>query len=45
MIYNTRNQSNDTTESRKEKNICFNAQTWLSNVYSNIVSKEIRCGH
>ena len=25
MIYNTRNWSNDTTESQKEKNTCFNA--------------------
>ena len=25
MIYNTRNQSNDTTESQKEKEICFKA--------------------
>ena len=26
MIYNTRNRSNDTTESQKEKKTCFNAQ-------------------
>ena len=25
MIYNTRNQSNDTTENQKEKKRCFNA--------------------
>ena len=25
MIYNTRNRSNDITESQKEKKICFNA--------------------
>ena len=25
MIYNNRNQSNDTTESQKEKKTCFNA--------------------
>ena len=25
MIYNTRNQSNDATESQKEKKTCFNA--------------------
>ena len=25
MIYNTKNGSNDTTESQKEKNTCFNA--------------------
>ena len=25
MIYNTRNRSNDTTESQKEKNPCFSA--------------------
>ena len=25
MIYNTRNWSNDTTESQKEKQTCFNA--------------------
>ena len=25
MIYNTKNQSNYTTESQKEKNTCFNA--------------------
>ena len=25
MVYNTRNRSNDTTESQKEKNTCFNA--------------------
>ena len=24
MIYNTRNRSNDTTESQKEKKTCFN---------------------
>ena len=27
MIYNTKNQSNYTTESQKEKNTCFNAHT------------------
>ena len=37
MIYNTRNRSNDITESQKEKKICFNAhagesETWLSNL-------------
>ena len=26
VIYNNRNRSNDTTESQKEKNACFNAQ-------------------
>ena len=26
MIYNTRNRSNDTTESQKERRTCFNAQ-------------------
>ena len=26
MIYNTRNWNNDTTESKKEKKTCFNAQ-------------------
>ena len=26
MIYNTRNRSNDITESQKEKKTCFNAQ-------------------
>ena len=25
MIYNTKNRSNDTTESQKEKRTCFNA--------------------
>ena len=25
MIYNTKNRSNDTTESQKEKKTCFNA--------------------
>ena len=25
MVYNTRNWSNDTTESQKEKKTCFNA--------------------
>ena len=25
MIYDTRNQNNDTTESQKEKKTCFNA--------------------
>ena len=31
MIYNTRNQSNDTTESQKEKKACFNAHFQYSN--------------
>ena len=26
MIYNTRNRNNDTTERKKEKKTCFNAQ-------------------
>ena len=26
MIYSTRNRSNETTESQREKNTCFNAQ-------------------
>ena len=26
MIYNTKSRSNDTTESQKEKKICFNVQ-------------------
>ena len=30
MIYNTRNWSNDTTESQKEKNTCFNAHLQYS---------------
>ena len=37
MLYNTRNWSNNTTESQKEKKTCFNvhvegSETWLSNV-------------
>ena len=30
MIYNTRNQSNDATESQKEKKTCFNAHSQYS---------------
>ena len=30
MIYNTRNRRNDTTESQKEKKICFNAHSQYS---------------
>ena len=47
IIYNTRNWSNDTTESQKEKKACFNAHAggkWNLTVQC-IVSKQIRCGH
>ena len=46
MIY-TRNRSNDTTESQKEKKICFNAYAGGKQTLSLkcIVSKQIRCGH
>ena len=47
MIYNTRNRSNDTTESEKEKKTCFNAHTEGKRnlTVQCIVSKQIRCGH
>ena len=47
MIYNTRNRSNDTTESQKEKNACLNAHAReKSNVTLQfIVSRHIRRGH
>ena len=47
MIYNPRNQSNDTTESHKEKKTCFNAHAggkWNLTVQCK-ESKQIRCGH
>ena len=45
--YNTRNRSNNTTESQKEKTICFNAdaggkRNWTLQC---LVSKQIRYGH
>ena len=47
MNYNNRNRSNDTTESQKEKSICFNTHAGgKQNVTLQcIVSKQIRCGH
>ena len=47
MIYNTRNQSNNTTETQKKKKTCFNAHAggkWNLAVQC-ILSKQIRCGH
>ena len=47
MIYITRNQGNDTTESQKEKKACFNAHAegkWNLAVEC-IVNKQIGCGH
>ena len=32
MIYNTRNQSNDTTESQREKKNCFNIRFQYSHL-------------
>ena len=46
MIYNTRNPSNDATETQKEKKACFNADAggkWNLTVQG-IVSKQIMCG-
>ena len=53
MIYNTKNQSNDTTESQKEKKTCFNARAGGKLTVQCIVNKQvykacilgIRCGH
>ena len=47
MIYNTRNQSNDITESEKEKKTCFNAHARGKGnlTVQCIVSKQIKCGH
>ena len=47
MICITRNRSNDTTESQKEKKASFNAHAggkW-NLTFQCIVSKQIRCGH
>ena len=47
MIYNTRNWSNDTVESQKEKKACFNVHhggKWNLTVQC-IASKQVRCGH
>ena len=46
MIYSTRNQSNNTIETQKEKKTCFNAHAggkWNLAAQC-IVSKQIRCG-
>ena len=45
MIYDSRNRSNDATESQKEKKICFNPHAGgRPNVpVQCIVSKQIRC--
>ena len=47
IIYNTRNWSNDTTESQKEKNACFNAHAEGKQnlAVQCIATKQIRCGH
>ena len=47
MIYDTRNQSNDTTESQKEKRPCVNAPAEGKRdlTVQCKVSKQIRCGH
>ena len=44
MIYNTRNQSNDTTESQKEKRPDHAGGKENLTVQC-IVRKQIRCGH
>ena len=47
IIYNTRNRSNDSTETQKEKKACFNDHAggkWNLNVQC-IVSTQIRCDH
>ena len=47
MMYNTRNPSNNTTESQKENKICFNANAggkWNLTVQCTL-SKQIRCSH
>ena len=47
VIYNTRNRSNNTTESQKEKTNCFNAHAVGKRnlTFRCIVSKQITCGH
>ena len=47
MIYNTRNRSNDTAESQKEKKTCVNAHAGgKGNLPVQCkVGKQIRCGH
>ena len=47
MIYNTRNRSNDTAESWREKKTCFNTYAGgKSNLTVQcIISKQLRCGH
>ena len=37
MIYNTRNRSNDTTESQKEKKTCFNAHFQYSQAKGSVL--------
>ena len=39
MIYNTRNQRNDTTESQKEKKTCFNAYFQYSQSKITVLNK------
>ena len=41
MIDNTKNRNNDTTESQKEKKICFNANAGGKLTVQCIVSKQI----
>ena len=47
MIYNTKNQNNNTTGSQKEKKTCFNAHVGrkCNLTVQFIGSKQIRCGH
>ena len=46
MIYNTRNRSNDTKESQKEKTTCFNIhEGGKVKLDCPMYSKQIRCGH
>ena len=41
MIYNTKNLNNDTAESQKEKNTCFNAHVGGNLTVQCIVNKQI----
>ena len=45
MIYNPKNQDNDTTESQKEKKTCFNAHAGGKLTAQFIVNKQIRMVH
>ena len=41
MIYNTKNRNNDTTESQKEKNTCFNVHAGEKLTVQCIVNTQI----